>query len=63
MVFDQTASTKFTLNKFANIIQYKPITPNHILLFNNICKGCKPELTIRKNHRNMYNYIKIDRQG
>lgn len=60
---DQTASTKFTLAKFANIIQYKPITSNHILLFNNICKGCKPELTIRKKHRNMYNFIKIDRQG
>lgn len=60
---DQTASTKFTLAKFANIIQYKPITSNHILLFNNICKGCKSELTIRKKHRNMYNFIKIDRQG
>lgn len=64
MVFDQTASTKFTLAKYLqtlyNINQIPLIMFYCLIIY---VKDVNLNLLLEKKNRNMYNFIKIDRQG
>lgn len=42
------------LPNLQNTLQYGPIVPNHILLFNNTCKGCKPMYNILLDKKEKY---------